>query len=475
MRPEETRAPSDHGGRHRVDASGGSAEPVALNEGFTAGSVTAMRAPRGRSSPKEKRPGSPTCTIARLPRRRPGPMSWWSALSLLAAFRVAIPLLAYAGTGLPGTPEFTRSPVDGGLKGEATGFYSAEREFMAAWGRMPWPIIVLALVFAAGSLVLVWRLLRRPWWPAVALFCFGLLVCCGIHWMRPSGAAVFGWPLVWSLAMLPFRPFGLTKAVAWDVGVGLSLAFVALTVFAVGYLGRNATGRRWVGVLAAAFWTFWPLLVGVIAGHDAWRNDQWNIDVGLHNYSEPLSTLLVTAGAALLLSPQLTEMRLVLGGCALSVSTSVKVSNGLLAAAALVIVWLRGRAGEALPYLAVALSFAPVVLVYWPLSYPKLFDNPKSWPRDPFDAGHVVTSWTHSSMFDPRTLAIITPLAVVGAWGVRRPWALTLVVAFILVNAVFYSFYANTALHPRFLYTTLPELFVLWAAGAAVVTRAVRR
>jgi hypothetical protein len=403
-------------------------------------------------------------------------MSWWGALGLLAAIRVAIPLLAYAGTGLPGTPSFSRSPAEGGLKGDATGFYAAAREFMAAWGRMPRPVLVLAVVLAVACAVEIVRLWQsrpelRAWLCAGSLFVFGLFVSVGVHWMNPSGAAVFGWPLVWSLGLLPFRVFGLTKAIAWDVGVALSLVFVALTVFAVGYLGRNATGRRWAGLLAAALWTFWPLLVGVIAGHDAWRNDQWNIDVGLHNYSEPLSTLLVTTGAALLLSPQLTDVRLTLAGCALSVATCVKVSNALLAAAALVIVWLRGRRREALPYLAGALSFAPVVLVYWPLSYPKLFDNPQSWPRDPFDVDHVVTSWTHSSMFDPRTLAIITPLAVLGAWGVRRPWALALMVSFILVNATFYSFYANTALHPRFLYATLPELFVLSAAGVAVLAR----
>jgi hypothetical protein len=305
---------------------------------------------------------------------------------------------------------------------------------------------------------------------------FGVAICLDIHWMKPSGAAVFGWPLLWALPMLAYRVlgFGLSKHAAWDFSLALSLVLVALTVAAVAYLGRNATGRRWAGLLAAAFWTFWPLLVGLIAGHGAWSNDQWNIDVGLHGYSEPLSTLLVTTGAALLLSPQLTQLRLVLAGCALSYATSVKVSNGLLAAAALVVVFLRGRWREALPYLAGAAAFAPVVLVYWPLSYPKLFDKPQSWPRDPFSTSHVLTSWTHSTMFDPRTLAILAPLAVIGAFGVRRPWALALVAGFLLINALFYSFYANTALHPRFLYATLPELFVLWAAGLAVVVAAVR-
>jgi hypothetical protein len=316
----------------------------------------------------------------------------------------------------------------------------------------------------------------RPWLAAAALCAFGLVICVDVHWMQPSGAAVFGWPLVWALPMLAYRVLGfrLSKHVAWDFGVALSLVFVALTVVAVGYLGRNATGRRWAGLLAAGCWTAWPVLVGLIAGHGAWGNGQWEVDVGLHNYSEPLSTLLVTAAAALLLSPRLTQLRLALAGCAVSVATCVKVSNGLLAAAALVIVFLRGRRADALPYLAGALAFAPVVAVYWPISYPKLFDNPQSWPRDPFDVAHVVTSWTHSSIFDLHSLAIVLPLAVVGAFGVRRPWAVALVLAFLLLNALFYSFYANTSLHPRFLYVTLPELFTLWAAGVAVLAQLVR-
>src|SRR5204862_4802435 len=142
--------------------------------------------------------------------------------------------------------------------------------------------------------------------------------------------------------------------------VALSLAFVALTVVAVADLGRNATGRRWAGLLAAACWAAWPLLVGALAGHHAWANGQWEIDVGLHNYDEPLSTLLVTAGAALLLSPRVDAagdatprhrlshgdatprhdksggdatprhaLWLALAGCARGGATCVKVSNEL--------------------------------------------------------------------------------------------------------------------------------------------------
>jgi hypothetical protein len=410
-------------------------------------------------------------------------MRWWGPLGLLAAIRVAIPLAAYAGSSLPGTPGFTRPARDGGLEGDATGFYAATREFMAAWGRMPRAVLALDALLALGAavaIVVLWR--RRPawraWLAAAALCAFGLVVSVDVHWMKPTGAAVFGWSLLWSLPMLAYRALGvgLSKHVAWDFGFALSLAIVTLTVVAVGYLGRNATGRRWLGLLAAAFWAAWPLLVGLIAGHHAWSNSQWDVDAGLHNYDEPLSTLLVTSGAALVLAPRLTQLRLALAGCALSAATLVKVSNALLAAAALVVVFLRGRRHDALPYLAGALSLAPLVGAYWPISYPKLFNNRQSWPQDPFDPAHVVTSWTHSSIFTPHTLAIIVPLAAIGIAAVIRPWELALVLAFLLLNPVFYSFYANTALHPRFLYASLPELFVLWSAGVAVLLRlALRR
>jgi succinate dehydrogenase hydrophobic anchor subunit len=243
---------------------------------------------------------------------------WWGTLGLLAAVRVAIPLAAYADRGarLPGLPRVVRARAHGGLSGDATGFYAATREFMAGWARMPHPLLGLLVVVALAAvvaLVVAWRRRPdlRPWLAPAAVCAFGLLMCIDVHWMKPSGAAVFGWPLVWGIAELPFRATGLlTQAVGWDVSLVLQLGFVALTVVAVAYLARNASGRRWVGVLAAACWAFWPLLVGVIAGHHAWTNAQWEVDVGLHGYSEPLSTLLVVSAAALKLSERATPLRL---------------------------------------------------------------------------------------------------------------------------------------------------------------------
>jgi hypothetical protein len=394
---------------------------------------------------------------------------WWGPLGLLAAVRVAVPFAALAG--LPGVPHVRRAQSLGGLRGDATGFYAATREFMAGWARMPRPLLALLLLIAIALIVAfvsAWRRRAdlRPWLVPALVCAFGLLVCADVHWMEPSGAAVFGWPLVWALAELPFRAAGvLTHAVAWDVALALQLCFVALTVVAVAYAARNASGRRWVGVLAAACWAFWPLLVGIIAGHHAWANGQWEVDAGLHAYSEPLSTLLVVTAAALLLSDRATPLRLSLAGCALSLATLTKLSNGLLVVAAVLLTRFNRF------FLAGALSLAPLVAVYWPLSYPKLFDNPQSWPRDPFDPAHVVTTWTHSSLFYPRTLLIVTPLALLGVFALRRPFALALTLAFLLINPVFYSFYANTALHPRFLYASLPFLFTLWAAGIETLRR----
>jgi len=403
--------------------------------------------------------------------------TWWGALAALVVVRVAISLAVYAaeGSSLPDVPPFVRPAADGGLQGDATGFYEGSREFMAAWARMPRALLAADAAFvlaAAVAATLAWRRRAawRPWLVPCACLAIALVLATDIHWMRATGAAVIGWPIVWSLPMLPLRALGsLDPAGAWDVGTALSLVFVGTTVVAVACLGRNATRSPRLGLLAAAFWATWPLLVGVIAGHTAWMNDQWFIDVGLHNYDEPLSTLLVTAGAAVLLAPRLTPMRLAFGGCVLSYATSVKLSNALVAGVTLAILLLRIGRRRALLYVAGVVSFAPVVLAYWPLSYPTLFANRKAWPHDPFDVGHFVSSWTHSSIFDPHTLAIVVPLAAIGAFALKGPWETAVVLAFLLINPLFYSFFANTAEHPRFLYASLPEMFTLWAAAVGLL------
>src|SRR4029079_7601759 len=90
-------------------------------------------------------------------------MRWWGPLGLLAAVRVAIPVAAYAdrGSSPPGLPRLERPQAQGGLRGDATGFYAATREFMAGWARMPRPLLGLALIAGLATIVACGLLLRR--------------------------------------------------------------------------------------------------------------------------------------------------------------------------------------------------------------------------------------------------------------------------------------------------------------------------
>jgi hypothetical protein len=400
---------------------------------------------------------------------------WPAALAALAAIRVAIPLAALAASGeaLPGLPRYEYA----GLTGDATGFYAATREFIASWGRLGAPLVLL-LVFAtvatAVGIVVAWRRCRaRPAWIVVsAAAVFALVVSAAVTQMHPPGAAVFGWPLVWSLPMLPYRALGgpLDPDVAFGFGLVLSLAANAVTVVATAYAGLYATGRRALGVAAAAAYALWPLLVGVVGGERAWGNGTWTVDAGLALYTEPLSTALVTTALALLLSPRLTDFHLSLAGAALGLATVVKLSNGLLAAVALGLVAVRLGTRRSLPFVAAALPFAVVVATYWPKGYAR----EELLPDDPFALRYAADAWTDSLLFGPRTLAVLLPPAILGAIALKSGWARALLGGWIVVTAIVYSFYRVTPQHPRFLFAVLPAVLVLWTVGAATVVRHLR-
>jgi hypothetical protein len=402
--------------------------------------------------------------------------TWLAALAALVAIRLAVPLVALAGHGhkLPALPRWDYVAQTG----DATGFYAAAREFIAAWGRLPHALVAvlaLAALGVAGALALQWRRQpeRRPWLLVGGAAAAALLACAGIAKMHAPGAAVIGWSLLWSLPLLPARAVGqLDRDVAFGLGLALSLAANAVTVVATAIAGARLTRSRALGLLAAALVVAWPLLSEPIAGGGAWANGQWAVDVGLHLYTEPLSTALVAVAFALLLADRLGPLALAAAGVALGYATTVKLSNGLLAAVALALVARRLGARRSLPFLLGALAFMPVVAVYWHLGYVQVFDNPQSWPTRPFSPRNVVPAWRDSLIFHPHTLAIVVPLAAVGAWALRRrPWALAAAGAWLLVNPVFYSFFRNLPQHPRFLYASLPALWVLTAAGAAWIAR----
>jgi hypothetical protein len=401
---------------------------------------------------------------------------WLAGLALLVAARLAVPLAVYGAEGdtLPAVPRWDYVAQTG----DAQGFYAAAREFIAAWSLLPRAAVAVVAVAAVAGVALgvrEWRRRpeRRAWLVVGGALGVALVAVVGILEMKPAGAAVFGWSLLWAVPMLPLRAAG---ALDWDsafaVGFVLSLAINAVGIVAAAVAGARATGSRALGLLAGGLVAAWPLLVAPIAGESAWENGQWFVDVGLHLYTEPLSTALAMVALALLLKERLTPLALAGAGVLLSYATLVKLSNGLLVAGAVLLVARRVGPRRALPFLAGGLTFMPTVAAYWDLGYVQVFDNPQSWPTRPFSIENVVPGWRDSLVFHPHTLAIIVPLAVIGAWALRRrPWALVLLVAWVLVNAVFYSLYRNLPQHPRFLYGSLPALWILTAAGAGLVVR----
>lgn len=400
------------------------------------------------------------------------------ALAGLAALRAAIPLAALAASGdqLPGLPRYRFVAQSG----DATGYYAATREFMAAWGRLP-PALVAALAIGsiAGAVLLVrsWgrRPERRAWLVIAATAWISLLATLAVARMNASGAAVFGWPLVWALPMLPYRALGLPldPEIAFGFGLALSLAANAVAIVATAYAGLYATGRRGLGLVAAALLALWPLLIGLLGGSRAWGNGTWATDAGLHLYTEPLSTALVATALALLLRPGTMQspVLLALAGSALGLATLVKLSNGLAAAAGAAIVLAAAGPRRTLPYLAAGAAWAPVVIAFWPLGYPTYEDL----PDDLWALHHVGSSWTDSLLWTPQTLALVLPLAVIGAVVLPRDHRLALLLAWTLANAVFYTPYYFTAQHPRFLFASLPSLVVLTAAGGGALLRLVGR
>ena len=393
-----------------------------------------------------------------------------AVLAGLGAVRVAIPLAALAASGrkLPGLPRYDYAPTTG----DGSGFYAAAREFMGTWKRLAPATLGATAGFAvAATAVIVWacrtRRIGRAWTLVAAACVAGLAITPAVAAMHPPGAGVVGWPIVWSLPMLPYRALGLPldRDVAFAFGLALSLFANLVTLTAIAFAGLYATGRRSVALLAAALFAFWPLLTGVVAGGRGWENGAWTVDAGLVMYDEPLSTALVAVALALLLSPALAPERVALAGIALSLATAVKLTNGIAGLVALVLLGWRLGPRRTLPYAVGLVSFVPVLVAYWPKGYAA----GELLPEHAFSASYVVRSWSESVLFGPRMLLVLVPIAVVGVVALRGAWPRLVLAAFVLGNVFLYSVYVVTPQHPRFVFASLPAVFVLWSLGAVTL------
>jgi hypothetical protein len=247
-----------------------------------------------------------------------------------------------------------------------------------------------------------------------------------------------------------------------------------VTTVATAYLGRYATGKRSVGLVAAALYAFWPVWVGLVAGERAWENGQWHADIGLLLYTEPVSTALVVAAAALLLKPALGGTRATAAGLVLSYSAVVKLTNGLVAAAFLPLVAVRHGIRQAIPFAVACIVFMPILAVYWPKGYVKIYGGDIAPVDRPWSLDYVQLSWQRSTVFTGTMLLLLCVPAAIGAVLVQGWYArLVLLLPIVLTTAV-YSVYYVTYLHPRFLFVALPFVFVLMATGVTWIVRFAR-
>jgi hypothetical protein len=389
---------------------------------------------------------------------------------------VALLALGSAGRGLDLWPEIDGEP----LHGDAFGYYAATRELIASIPRVPAPLLALAVLVLAASIVVAVRDRRRRGHltaAAVLLPAAGLVLglTLVILQMESPGAVVMGWPLVWGVAMIPYRALGLepTPDVAFVFGLVLSLAAVVAATVATAYLGRLATGLRSVGLGAAGLFAFWPLVPRLVAGEDAWQNGQWSVDTGLHLYTEPLSTALVAGGAALLLVRRPGGATLAAAGIALGYATFVKLSNGVIAAALLPLLAVRLGWRRTIPFVLGGAVSVPLVAAYWPRGYVDVYGGDISASDRPWGLDYIDDAWGRSTVFTPVMLVLLAPLFAAGVVALRDRYALAILLVPVVTTVVLYSVYDVTYVHPRFFYVALPFVFVLEAAGARLVLSAV--
>lgn len=403
---------------------------------------------------------------------------WVPGLAALVAFRILLPLITLAASPdrIPLLPRY-----DGvHLNGDANGFYEAVTNLFDAFRSVmvgAFGVAVL-LTFAVSLVGAAWA--WRRGWRAVAVLLPAAVVSAAVTLIvndtAAPGAAVIGWPLAWALGLLPLPALGLelTPDRAFPVGLALGLAANGVTTVATAYLGLRASRHHSVGLAAAGLFATWPVWVGLIAGRTAWENGQWNVDAGLHLYTEPLSTMLVVVTLAVLLGPTPGEVAATASGLALGFATVVKLTNGLIGLVLVPLVAARYGLRRATALAAGGVVALPIVIAWWPKGYVQIYDGAIA-PVPAYSLAYVSANWRSSTVFTPLMLLVLVLPALVGVMGVDGWYARSALIAPIIVTVLAYSAYFVTNQHPRFLYGALPPLFVLQAAGARLIVGRIRQ
>ncbi|HVU79724.1 MAG TPA: hypothetical protein VHC67_19280 [Gaiellaceae bacterium] len=388
------------------------------------------------------------------------------ALAGLALFTVVFPLLVLAASPhalLPGLPRYRYDP----LAGDAYGYYYGVRQIISVLRRDA-PFVLAAALVGAVLVVVVWR---RSTHAAVRMLAVawgcGIVAAAIADRVQPSGAGQFGWPLVWSVPMLPLAAVGgpLGPNVAYGLGLVVALACNVAVVFAAFNIARGLGLGQRLALLGAALVAFWPLL-SLLSGHKASWNGTWQNWLGLSASTEPLSTALVVVALAIVVDRRFGERGAASAGVLLGLGTLVRLTN--VVAIACILVWLLAarRLREAVLLAVGALAALPAVIAYWPKGYPAL--PPRVFSKHPFAFHYARISWTHNFLWHPLTLVVLVPLALAGIARADRSRS-ALLWACVAGTALVYTFYYGTWQHPRFLFVVLPIVLVYWAAGAAVL------
>jgi len=241
-----------------------------------------------------------------------------------------------------------------------------------------------------------------------------------------------------------------------------------VTTVATAYVGLRARHRHSVGLAAAGLFATWPVWVGLVAGHLAWENGQWNVDAGLHLYTGPLSTMLVVISIAALLGPTPGEGRATASGLALGFATVVKLTNGLIGLVLVPLVAVRYGLRRAALVAVGGLVSVPIVIAWWPKGYVQIYDGAIA-PVPAYSLDYIGPNLRTSTIFTPLMLAILVVPALVGIAGIDGWYARSVLGVPIVVTALAYTAYYVTNQHPRFFYVALPFAFVLVAAGARLL------
>ena len=395
--------------------------------------------------------------------------SWGLVVGGCVALRLLVPLavLVASPTKLPLAPRYSYAPLNGDAYGyyhAVTNLYVAASTIFDGWLGVASGFLILCAA-AAGELV------RRSGltWLAICLWALGVSLVLGVlvHDMAGPGAGVVGWPLVWAFVSLPLPILRVatTPDRAFAFGFAVSLAANAFTVVATAIVARRLSGRSSVGLLAAALLASWPLWMSLVAGGQAFQNGQWNVDVGLHLYTEPISTALVAAALLLLTAEPIGSTAAVVAGLALGFSSVVKLTDGVIAAAVVTVVALtRSVTRSALVALGGVLTL-PILVGYWPHGYADDNDGVAVPPGGGYQWRFVHENFTRSTIFTVWMLLVLLPLATIGVVALRDRFARALLVMPLAVTVAAYATYYWTAQHPRFFFVVMPAVFILQAAG----------